>query len=726
MDRRVTLFLGTLAFGMYLWPTLQAGLTVVDAHRPYLGAFGTATGSGVLGALLAELRYTDSRMGGFYPLAALPILLWMIAPSSFFAHLMQLIFILLNAVTLAVFVSKVSRSDSLALLAMVCTAITLQLRLGSDAIIGPLFTNQLFLEFSLLAMLTAHSYLQNGKWITLALSTFGAIAAALTSPFGYVLCAILAITVVAGMAVTPRRRIVASVIVIAPLLAVWTCSWANESHAWYDQALAQRTSAPISIGQRLIAALPTSYRASGSIVSEAIKSAAADTRFNKVPYPDLTGWASVLLIVACVFIGAMSSGASEGISFSKLLPTSALLWILPALTPDGNRSTSEIAAGGYYLAAFGIGSMLAIAIASAARMLRRSNLDSAFISSTALLAFLIAYGNVRADAFVIGRSRTFDAERALLAPAIRAGLLGGVPETASLFPSGFHGFTAGTHDVTDLRFALYATTNRSYATDESKSFQSPADRCRDGVKGCIERSNYLLEGSLEPQTLGSIALIRWASNRGSVPLSDQGVRYVRYRTAEGRAQAVDRVLASTGQGERISATPFEAADLLTETKRLCGNRSARVVFVPDVPRVGWGPGFYPPYVAEPFLHSTSLEAESDRGSKIAWGFAGQEAHILVNDDNCNRTAVEFRARVFTAVPARLDVTVLGSHRTYTTTQDGVDLDLQITKPPQSFDISLDTLAPSAHDVYVGPRYPDARLYDIHMLVDEPQAIAVPR
>ncbi len=707
---RVAAVLGIATLALYLLPTLHAGLSTADAHRPYLFAFGRANGLGIWKTLLADAQYSDRQLGGIFPLTILASLVWLIVPSVLFVHLVALLMIALNVFTLSAVVAKLSRSSGVALLAVPCVALALQLRLGSDAIIGPLFTYQIFFEFVLIAILTVLWYLESGAMLGRLLAAGCSAAAALSGPFGYVLVAILAAIAITSPSFAWRRRFVVVVIACIPLLVFWTFAGVRVPVS-EPTGVAPRMMTPFDAGRRLIAALPITYRGSGNIVGEAIKGSAADTRFDKIPYPSIVEWLAVLAIAACMFFGSVSPRGAARRSESTLLTIGIILWLLPAFIIEVDRP--DVTAGCYYLGAFGIGAVAAFGVASISERMHRRNSAYVVAACVSLLAFFIAYGNVRANAFVIKRSQLADAPRDLLSPAIHAGLLKGVPRDATILTRGFHGLTAGTGDVSDLRYALFALTKRLYETEDASNSNATS-----GGK------QFLLEGAVDRQTIGSITLVRLAPARSGLPLSDQGARYARYVSPEARSRAIDKATMMTGQGEQLSTTPFDITDLLSTTKRLCGLVPAREIFTAALPAVDWSRGFYPPYPSIPFTASDSLPTRTDKPYRNTWAYAGQSGHLVITNHNCRTTPLDFTARVYTVVPARVDVTFLNYHRTYLATQSGVEVALEIPPSPRVIDLRFTTSAPPGHDTYFAARYSDVRQYDIHMLVNDPQVHTV--
>ncbi len=711
LDPRIAAALGIVTLACYLLPTLHAGLSPDDAHRPYLLAFDRANGLGIWKTLLVDAQYSDRQLGGVFPLTVLASFVWLIVPSISFVHLVALLLIALNVVTLSAVVAKFSRSNGVALLVVPCIALALQLRLGSDAIVGPLFTYQIFLEFVLIAILTVLWYLESGAVLGRLVAAGCSAAAALSGPFGYVLCAILAAIAITSPSFAWRRRFVVAVIACIPLLVFWTFAGVHAPASRPPDA-ASLPKTPREVGRRLIATLPTTYRGSGSIVGEGLKASSADSRFDKVPYPTRIEWCAVLAIAACMFFGAMSPRGTVGrFGTTTLWTVGALLWLLPAFIFDVGRP--DVTTGCYYLGAFGIGAVGAFAVAAISERLQRR--DSAYIlaACASLLAYFIAYGNVRANAYVIERSRLADAPRELLAPAIHAGLLQTVPPMATISARGFHGFTAGSGDVTDIRFALFSLSGQLYETRDA------AESTRD-----TSRVQFLLQGAVDRQTRGSITLVHIATIRAGEQLSDEATRYARYVSPEALAHAIDRATMISGQGEQLSTTPFEVTDLLSTTKRLCGAVPTREIFNAALPSIDWGRGFYPPYPGIPLIAGASLPGRLDDPAKNPWAYAGRTGHVLIRNRDCRTAPLDFTARVYTVVPARIDVTFLGYHRTYLATQSGVDVALEIPPTPRVVDVRFTTSAPSGHDIYFAARYSDVRQYDIHMLVNAPQVHTV--
>jgi hypothetical protein len=710
LDPRVAAALGFATLALYLLPTLHAGLSTDDAHRPYLFAFGRANGLGLWKTLLADAQYSDRELGGVFPLTVLASFIWLIVPSVLFVHLVALLMIALNVFTLSAVVAKLSRSNGVALLVVPFVALAVQLRLGSDAILGPLFMYQIFLEFVLIAILAILWYLKSGAMLGRLLAAGCSAAAALSGPFGYVLIVVLAAIAIISAPFAWRRRFVVAVIACIPLLVLWTFA-SVRAPVTEPAGVAPQMITPVDAGRRLIAALPITYRGSGNIVGEAIKGSAADTRFDKIPYPSIVEWLAVLAIAASMFFGSMSPRGADRRSEATLLAIGTLLWLLPAFVLDVDHP--DVTAGCYYLEAFGIGALGALAVASISERMHRR--DSAYVvaACASLLAFFIAYGNVRANAFVIKRSQLADAPRALLSPALHAGLLQGVPRYATIFARGFHGLTAGTGDISDLRFALFAITNKLYETEDSSTSNANSG----GRK-------FLLEGAVDRLTLGSITLVRLAPARSGQPLANQGTRYARYLSPEARSRAIDKASMMTGQGERLSTIPFDVTDLLSTTKRLCGLVPAREIFSAALPAVDWSRGFYPPYPSIPFTASDSLPTRADKPFRNTWAYAGQSGNLVITNHDCRTAPLNFTARVYTVVPARVDVTFLNYHRTYLASQSGVDVDLEIPSSPRVIDLRFTTSAPPGHDTYFSARYSDVRQYDIHMLVNDPQVYAV--
>jgi hypothetical protein len=408
-----------------------------------------------------------------------------------------------------------------------------------------------------------------------------------------------------------------------------------------------------------------------------------------------------------MFFGSASPGPVARVSELTLLAIGSLLWLLPAFIFEVDRP--NVTAGCYYLGAFGIGAVGAVAVASISERMHRRNSAYVVAACASLLAFFIAYGNVRANAFVIKRSQLADAPRDLLSPAIHAGLLQGVPRDATIFTRGFHGLTAGTGDVSDLRFALFALTKRLYETEDvSKSIATSGGR------------PFLLEGAVDRQTIGSVTLIQLAPTRSGLLLSNQGTRYARYLSPGARSRAIDKAAMMTGQGEQLSTNPFDVTDLLSTTKRLCGLVPAREIFTAALPAIDWSRGFFPPYPSIPFTISEFLPTRADKPSRNTWAYAGQSGHLAITNRDCRTAPLDFTARVYTVVPARVDVTFLDYHRTYLATQSGVNVALELPPSPRVIDLRFTTSAPPAHDTYFAARYSDVRQYDIHMLVNDPQ------
>jgi hypothetical protein len=212
LDPRVGAALGFATLALYLLPTLHAGLSTDDAHRPYLFAFGRANGLGLWKTLLADAQYSDRELGGVFPLTVLASFIWLIVPSVLFVHLVALLMIALNVFTLSAVVAKLSRSNGVALLVVPFVALAVQLRLGSDAILGPLFMYQIFLEFVLIAILAILWYLKSGAMLGRLLAAGCSAAAALSGPFGYVLIAVLAAIAIISAPFAWRRRFVVAVI----------------------------------------------------------------------------------------------------------------------------------------------------------------------------------------------------------------------------------------------------------------------------------------------------------------------------------------------------------------------------------------------------------------------------------------------------------------------------------------------------------------------------------
>lgn len=715
IDLRVACVIGVALIALYLEPTMKAGLSKSDTFKAYMASYELATAGTAAATFDAFRRELPTNHSGLFPIADLPLRFWQSSPPVDYARTVQLIAVSVNALTFAWFLARASNSGALTLLALAITGVATQLRLQGDPILGPILAAPLAAEFGLLVLAGAVSFARSSNPWWFALTFGAAVAAALTDGMGYVTCVVGSVALLAW-GFDLRKALCAFALIAIPIACIGITLRTGPTEVFANA----RPSLSATIGN-LVAPIPTSYRATGHLVVEAIKPSNADTRFTKFDSPGFVGWFTIIAIaiVVLVTIACSRSCPSTG-SRPALAACAAALWLLPACLSSARAPALAIGAPReeLYIETFGISLLIALLIEAGARRVRDTAETFALATSVALLASIIVYGNVRTDAFILGRASETEGQRLALERAATAGLFNEIPANAAIILSGVAGLESGTASPRDGRFLLFALTKKHYATYTHASISPGGVLCRNRRDShfCtpLRGDVYVVTATRQGQEAQIVTALHWAGSGATVLLTDSGSRF---RTgAAPDADALGPDASSPSSGLLLAA---DSLGTVVHMRRICGPVVSAAAFSAAKPAVIWGAGFYAPYPAVPFIAATSLPARIK--ARNPWAYAGRSAHMTVTDVPCGGRRVRISAQVFTAQPANLRVRYAGIERNYETSQDGTNINFVISMPSSQVDITFETDALPAHNLYVGGRESDAVVHDYRMLVRSPAA-----
>lgn len=719
IDTRIAVVVGCAAIALYLLPTLGAGLAKSDTFKLYMSAYARANHMTPEATFDAFRRDQTAHDGGLFPLAALPLRIWQSSTNVDDLRLFQLAAVALNALTFGWFVARASGSGQLTMLALGSAGLAMQLRIGPDPIIGPLFVAQSTVEWTFLALGCATSFALSSKpgWF---LATIGfALGAALGEGFGYVACGLAALMVL-SRGVTRSRTACAILLFTIPL-----------AHVAYGvkQGLAPRAFASLTGATTdVLSALPTSYRSAGKIVIETPKASNADTRFSKFERMSPLGWFVVAAFATIFFYGALrpSSRLSNRQTLA-LVATAAALWIVAAFFPEGDAVPGRplgSADDRVYLETFGVGLLAALAIRFAVERVRGAPTAFAAATAVALVAAIVMYGNVRANDFVISRASSSEIARRALERAAAVGLFADIPAGSTIVLDGIAGLQSGKSSVRDGRFALYALAAKRYVTATHAAISPGGYLCRvTGRATCLPRVRnvYLITSRARRAGGVEVTALHWAGFDARGFLIDRGFRLALHGNGSVPPPARSVTTEPFGSGLTLVGNVL-AEGSITHMVRTCGPVSEQSAFKPDAPSVSWASGFYPPYPAVPFIAANSLPPRIRTSNP--WSFAGKAARLVVRNVPCAVRRVRFTAEIFTAVPATVRVRYAGVVRSYATSQDGANVEFLLPTSSADTDVQFETNAHAGPDLYIGGREVDAAVHDFRMLVKSPSATLV--
>lgn len=716
IDVRLASVVGASVIALYLEPTVNAGLAKGDVFKAYMAGYELATAEKGPTTLAAFRRELPTHSLGQFPLDALPLLVWQSSPRAGDLRALQLFAVAVNAMTFAWFVARASDSGALTLLALAMTGLATQLRLQGDPILGPVFAAPLAVEFGFLTLLGAVSFGRSANLWWFALAFGAALGAALTDGLGYVTCVVGSIALL-SRGFELRRAACAIALVAIPIVCIGVSS-KNAPPA----AFASARPTLLTAFESAVAAVPTSYRAAGHLVVEAIKPSNADTRFTKFGSPGFAGWLTILAIGSVVLIATLRSRSDTSDNPAALAACASALWALPACLTAAHIPALPMGAPreGLYFETFGVGLLIALAINASARRATDAAATLAVATTVALLASIVAFGNVRSNGYILERVANNEGQRRALESAASVGLFADIPANAAIILSGVAGLESGTTSPRDGRYLLFAISNKHYVTFTHASISLGGILCR--IRRDKRRCSPLRDDVyiMTSQTTGpgtqAVTALHWAGSDPSGPLTDRGTRF----NTEVIPDLATLVSKSSFPGSGVVlAAQSSGGGTLTHMRRLCGPVATANAFSASVPQVIWGAGFYAPYPARPFIAANSLPTRTLGHNP--WAFSGRVAHMIVSNVSCGGSRVRFSAKVFTAQPAVLRVRYAGIERTYETSQDGTIIEFTIPMASTRTSLTLETDASSAPDLYIGGREADATMHDYRMLVTSPAA-----
>jgi hypothetical protein len=692
---------------LVLGQIVSAGFSGDDAYRTHLVAYAAWRRLSLAHAVAQAGDQWAREHGGFFPLQMLAFALWAGDPTSGLALFVQLCLIALNVGTFAVLVRRITRSSAFAWLAVACFFLALELRVTDDAVLGPIVTAPLTLECLLVALLAWISYLASGSGRRLLASLLFFVGAVLADAWTYptALC-------FCALAFARLRSRQAAPLIIAcayPCVPAIALLYGYARGYGIPSGFVGHTAAAYArlCGDHVLSALPTIYRATGTLVRDGVSDFGGDHRFHAISHAGIVGWLSACA-VALIVAGVLRCSLNEGFSASctrYAVITAGGLWLSPALIAD--RAC-------VYPMYFGV----ALALALTLRRLRdfaperKPELRDAFAVGAGVVALFVMYGNVRFNTYAVFRHRTNDLPRQHVAEAAQAGLFGRLPANASLAVAGPYPFHVGTDDYRDVRNLFYHYTKRAYRTAAARDIE------RSGVRPA---NVWYLRFSAPQQIVEnpSVVAAHWSRTLGQTIFTDQAWGYRRYVDEDEASAALDR-FARPVRGLQVGGFAAYGRRVMVRAQRRCGPVPVQAVFEPTVARITWGDGFYDP---EPFARVVRVGVgtftdlfflEPERR------FATSRAHLFIERDACAFEPAHMRMTVYADARARLFVRVGAGSKRYVVSPVGVAVDMLVPNhASRRLEVVLQTDAPHESELSTILRSARADYRDIRVLVVAP-------
>ena len=556
---------------------------------------------------------------GWFPLAPVPLSIWLLDPRVFTVKLWQLLTIVANFGLFAFICRRLTSSTPWAIVAVVFTLCAWQFRTVHDPVIGTsLVTPWLGLfVFSSFALWTAYRAIP--RVTTLALCCAALALAMATSPLAWAFAIVL---VVIAFRAGEKRAAIALGSTAIPLVVATVLLSPPEPPWQHGGAFLANVAA------QLFASLPTSFRATGALPIGHVPSLYhngthyIDDRFITIPAISFAGWLAVIACTCAAFFALRHATPGGSAKSSDAPAIGAAFVVIPALMLGERHAWPHGLPWGFafdsiYFAYFGFGLLAALAIR---RIVQRSDARALAPSLAALLVFLLAYGNVRADNAAIERTQRADDMRGLIQRAAGTGIFRFVPEGSSIALSAKPSSIVPHEGFDDAKYMLYHYTRRRYATvDESNIPARP------------RRDSWIVQTSRASGIFMTIAHVAGRKNEELV--TDRAYGYTVFpdvwRNAPTSVRGIQRHVVPVRDGALIFA------------RRTCGPVPVADALMPDFPTVVWTDGFYP---------SGPVGYTTDNPEPLRWGLGQSltlypkvfmESHgtLTIYPSNCPPTAV---------------------------------------------------------------------------------------
>ncbi len=679
------------------WPTLEFSLADADGYLQHTSAIAAFDGVRTSLVYAEVAQHFRTLIPGWFPLGPVPLAIWLADPAPQTVKAVQLVFILLTFAAFGIIARRLFESTCAAIFAAVATLTIWQLRYPHDPVVGTSFVTPWLAAWVMLGYAMWLSYCKSGRVVWLVCTYAAVIAAMLTGPLAWALSPLLVVLAMLDV----KRRGPAYGLLAATIVAGGIGAWSGAPHLPWD-----RSSYASDVVSQLFAPLPTSYRAFGHLPISGVAGLwhgkiSIDDRFTEIP--TIHGWQwmwSVLSAVAAVASLRKISLKMSGPTIAPALVFGLGFWLLPAVVlGPSNVWRSGMPPGQsfdiVFLQYFGVATL----VTSALFRLRQGSGELARLAPTlcALSAFLLCYGNTRAEAVTLQRTAQLAVSRDLLQRAGSAGFFDTLPPqlTLAVFPS--EPFANGIHsEVSDAKYAIYHFSRRRFAV------VSAARLFANGGK-----SVWILGTSNQSGIMLSLA--RYAGNRGPAILTDHTFGYSVFPTIRAALETPQR-------GLRVRLTSLQDGFAI-DARRTCGSVAVAAAFEASLPTISWGAGFYErgPYGYVP-------DERTSTGQRLV----SRVASLTLEPSPCMPPLpLVFNASVTAAAPGSL--TVSSARDRQRLAVSGVPLQLSFPVPRSRLPVRLSfvTDAPSA-DLDPNPfRYVRDRPRDLRLIFTAPYVSEAP-
>ena len=287
-------------------------------------------------------RYSRSLQPGWFPLAPLPLMFWLVDWPLWFVKVPQFIMVSVSFGTFALIARRLFASRSEAVAAAVLALCAWQFRAPHDPVIGTSLVTPWLAELTLLSLAGWLSYRDTGSRLWLAVGGVALLVAMFTDPlswgFGFLLIGLMVLS-------PTRRRVAWPVAAIVTTAMVVSCSRGGLPFHW------KHGGGYLSdVVAQLAAAIPTSYRAFGHLPIGQVPSLWHGIRFNDdrfVLIPPITtwGWFAIAACTLAVSFAVLSPRVAARASRREALLLGLGFWLIPALLlePPGDLAKRSAA-----------------------------------------------------------------------------------------------------------------------------------------------------------------------------------------------------------------------------------------------------------------------------------------------------------------------------------------------------------------------------------------------
>lgn len=620
-------------------PVLSSHFADADSYYAHVSVIPQYDHISAVQAYARTAATYNHAAGGWFPLRALPLVVWQVDSHFRAAKYLQFLVIVATLLVFGLLATRMFRgSSNAAVIAVAGCLACWQFRTPHDPVVGTsLFTTWEALLF-FLACYTYVRFVDAGRNVWLLAAVAILEAAMLAGAIAWVLAIALAVGAfwfrLRGAAWLGGAALLASMAIVgldAPALP-----WAHGGVY------------ALNVLNQLLSPIPLTYRAFGHLAIGHVPNLYhgvryIDDRFINIPPPSRLAWLAVLLTTGASFYAVIRLRKNEQAA-SAVFPWAGglALWIVPAVLlgprviwPHGLPVGQSF--DGVYFQYFGIGLLLAAALQRWGTKSAAAPVTAAIVS---LAVFVSCYGNVRANGWVLARTAAADYNRSVIERAGSAGFFDKLAEGTTLAVSPT--FTAPSiayTDVSSLKYLFFHYSHRKFNV-VSASRLSAADVGRDWIVATHRsRDAGLL---LTASHLGALS--------ASSPLTDRSYGFTPF------SYVVDEA-AAPRSGVRLVADNLKDGWVIF-AERTCGDVPLTQAFAESRPVLEYGAGFYhsgPVGYAPPAVQTDALGDVSTDPNMYPKMFMSSQGELYLHKTSCSDDFLNLQAVAVSASPAMLRI-----------------------------------------------------------------------